>query len=329
MNYEFAQPGFLYLLLALIPMVAWYIYRNSRAAATLTYSNLNQFASAPKTWRNYLRHGLFVLRAVAFAALVVVLARPQETESWQERDAEGINIMLALDISSSMLAEDFNPNRLEASKNIAMQFISGRENDKIGLVVFSGEAFTQCPLTVDHAVLMNYFKEVKSGMIEDGTAIGVGLATAVNRLKDMDNPSKVIILLTDGENNKGQISPADAADLADEYGIRVYTIGVGSRGTAPYPVQTPFGTQYKDVNVEIDEEGLRDIAAATGGSYFRATDNEKLAGIYKEIDKMEKAKVKTRKLSHKEEHYLRFAWLALFAIVLEVILRNTLLRTIP
>lgn len=329
MHYEFANPGFLYLLFAIIPMIAWYLYRQSASVASLRYSNLEQFTKAPKTWRNYLRHGLFVLRIIAFAALVVVLARPQETESWTEKDAKGINIMLALDISSSMLAEDFTPNRLEASKNIAMQFISGRENDKMGLVVFSGEAFTQCPLTVDHAVLMNYFKEVKSGMIEDGTAIGVGLATAVNRLKDMDNPSKVIILLTDGENNKGQVSPKDAAGLASEFGIRVYTIGVGSRGKAPFPVQTPFGKQYRNVEVKIDEAVLKDIANATEGAYFRATDNQKLQAIYKEIDQMEKARVKTRKLSQTKEHYLRFAWLALLVLVLEVILRNTVLRTIP
>jgi len=329
MNYEFANPGFLYLLLALIPMIAWYIYRQSGAVASLRYSNIRQLQAAPKTWRNYLRHGLFVLRVLAFAALVIVLARPQDTESWQEKNAEGINIMLALDISSSMLAEDFTPNRLEASKNIAMQFISGRQTDKMGLVVFSGEAFTQCPLTTDHAVLMNYFKEVESGMIEDGTAIGVGLATAVNRLKDMDNPSKVIILLTDGENNKGQISPGDAADLADEFGIRVYTVGVGSRGTAPYPVQTPFGQQYRNIEVKIDEEVLRNIAGKTGGKYFRATNNQKLQAIYKEIDQMEKAKVETRTLSHKNELYIMYAWIALLAIGLELLLRYTVLRNIP
>ena len=328
-NIDFSNPQALYLLLLLIPLIAWYIYRQGSATPYLSYSNVSQLKNAPVTWKNYLRHILFVLRVLAISLLIVVLARPQTSESWENSQSRGLNIMLALDVSSSMLAEDFNPNRLEASKNIATQFISGRRNDRMGLVVFAGESFTQCPLTTDHAVLINYFNEVKSGLLEDGTAIGVGLANAVNRLKNIDSPSKIIILLTDGENNKGEISPADAAKIAETYNIRVYTIGVGSRGTAPYPVQTPFGKQYKNVKVNIDEDVLKEIANTTGGEYFRATNNKKLKQIYTDINEMERSKIEVKKYSQKHEKFMPFALLALVVIGLEILLKHTILRNIP
>ena len=236
--------------------------------------------------------------------------------------------MLTQDISGSMLARDFRPDRLEASKNIATEFISGRPYDRIGLVVFSGESFTQCPLTTDHAVLINLLREIQSGMIEDGTAIGMGLATAVNRIKDSKAKSKVIILLTDGVNNRGEIAPATAADIAKTFGIRVYTIGVGTQGMAPYPVQTPYGIQYQDMPVEIDEGILQEIAQKTGGKYFRATDNDKLIQVYKEIDKLEKSKIDVRQFTRKEERYLIPALIAFILLVFEIVVRNTIFKNL-
>jgi Ca-activated chloride channel family protein len=265
---------------------------------------------------------------IAISLLIMVIARPQATDSFHNTTVEGIDIVLALDISGSMLARDFKPDRLEASKNVATEFISGRPYDRIGLVVFSGESFTQCPLTTDHAVLINLMREIQSGMIEDGTAIGMGLATAVNRIKDSDAKSKVIILLTDGVNNRGEIAPATAAEIAETYRVRVYTIGVGTQGMAPYPVQTPFGMQYRDMPVEIDEEILREIAQSTGGKYFRATDNDKLVQVYAEIDKLEKSIIDERQFSRKEEKYLFPALIAFALIILELILRNTVLKSL-
>jgi Ca-activated chloride channel family protein len=236
---------------------------------------------------------------------------------------------MALDISSSMLARDFNPNRLEASKDIAIDFITDRPKDRIGLVVFAAESFTQCPLTTDHSVLVNLFEDLKSGMIEDGTAIGMGLATAVNRLKDSDAKSKVVILLTDGVNNRGSIAPASAAEIANTFNVRVYTIGVGSQGKAPYPVQTPYGVKYRNMDVEIDEKVLQNIAGKTGGEYFRATDNQKLKSIYEEIDKMEKSKIEVKEYSEKSEEFFWFAVLGGLLLLLELILKLTVLRRIP
>ena len=286
------------------------------------------FVNTGKTFRNYLRHILFSLRVVAIGLLIIVLARPQKTDKFQNVTTEGIDIILAMDISGSMLARDFKPDRLEASKNVATEFISGRPYDRIGLVVFSGESFTQCPLTTDHAVLINLMRELQSGMIEDGTAIGNGLALAINRIKDSDAISKVIILLTDGVNNRGEIAPSTAADIAKTYDIRVYTVGVGSIGTAPYPVQTPFGIQYQDIPVEIDEGILQDIAQKTGGQYFRATDNNKLVQVYNEIDQLEKSKIDVHQFIRKEEKYLIPALFSLILIALEILLRNTIYKNI-
>ncbi|MCK4745678.1 MAG: VWA domain-containing protein, partial [Bacteroidales bacterium] len=266
---------------------------------------------------------------IAIGLLIVALARPQSTSKSRNVNIEGIDIIMAMDVSSSMLAQDLRPNRLEASKDVAVEFVSGRETDRMGLVVYSGESFTQCPLTSDHAVLINLFKDIKSGMIEDGTAIGLGLANAVSRLKDSKAQSKVIILLTDGVNNRGAIAPLTAAEIAKTFGIRVYTIGVGTRGMAPAPVQTPFGTRYQNVKVEIDEETLMKIADVTDGRYFRATDNEKLREIYLEIDQMEKSKIDVKEYSKKEEEYMRFGLLATILFMIELLFRYLVFRNIP
>jgi Ca-activated chloride channel homolog len=270
------------------------------------------------------RHYAIVLRSLALIALVTALARPQSALSWQNETTEGIDIMIATDISGSMLSEDFSPNRLEAGKNIAIDFIKNRPGDLIGLVVFSGESFTQCPLTIDHDVLINLFHDIKNGMIDDGTAIGMGLATAVNRLKDSEAKSKVIILLTDGVNNTGSIPPITAAEIAKQFGVRVYTVGLGTNGSAPYPFKDQFGiTHYQRIPVEIDEATLGKIASITGGKYFRAKNNTDLSEIYQQIDKMEKVKIAVTRYHKKTEHYLPFAMIALVLLSLEILLSNT------
>lgn len=329
-NVEFAYPAYFYLFLLLIPIIAWYIYKQKESQATLQISTLEPFKDSKKTYKNYFRHILFVLRVAVISLLIIILARPQSTNKWENVTTEGIDIVMALDISGSMLARDFKPDRLEAAKDVAIEFISGRPDDRIGLVIFSGESFTQCPLTTDHAMLINLFKDIKSGMIEDGTAIGVGLANAVNRIKDSDAISRVIILLTDGVNNRGSIDPLTAAELAKTFGIRVYTIGVGTMGTAPYPVQDQFGrTFYQDMPVEIDEATLQEISDMTDGKYFRAINNEKLREIYTEIDKLEKSKIDVKEFSKKQEEYYGFGILAILFLLSEIFLRNTILRNLP
>jgi len=324
----FAEPVFLLLLIIVPVMIAFYIFKQQKANASLRMPGLNPFKGTGLTFRHYLRHVLFSFRVIAVTLLIIVLARPQATNKFQDVTTEGIDIVLTMDISGSMLARDFKPDRLDASKNVATEFISGRPYDRIGLVVFSGESFTQCPLTTDHAVLINLLREIESGMIEDGTAIGNGLATAINRIKDSDAKSKVIILLTDGVNNRGDIAPATAADIAKTFGIRVYTIGVGTRGMAPYPVQTPFGLQYQNMPVEIDEDILKGISQTTGGMYFRATDNDKLVQVYNEIDKLEKSKIDVRQFSRKDEKYLVPALVAFILIILESLLRHTIFKNL-
>ena len=327
-TFVFASPGFLYLLLLIPAMIGFYILKQHRATASLRVSGLAPFEKAANTFRHWLRHILFGLRTAATGILIIILARPQSTNNYQDVSTEGIDIVLTLDISGSMLARDFRPDRLEASKNVATEFISGRPYDRIGLVVFSGESFTQCPITTDHAVLINLMREIKSGMIEDGTAIGEGLATAVNRLKSSEAKSKVIILLTDGVNNRGLVAPVTAAEIAKTFGIRVYTIGVGTMGVAPYPVQTPYGIQYQDMEVEIDEAILQQIAQMTDGKYFRATDNEKLQQVYKEIDKLEKSKIDVRQYKVRDEKYFGFAIVAFAFIFLEIVARNTIFKNL-
>ncbi len=328
-NIDFANPGYLFLLFLIIPMIVWYVLKNVNSQAEIKISSIDAFKNIKKSPKIYLRHALFVLRLMAMSLLIFVLARPQSSVSWKETNTEGIDIVLAVDISSSMLAQDFSPNRLEAAKDVASDFVLGRENDRIGLVVFAGESFTQCPLTTDHAVLVNLFKDIKAGMVEDGTAIGLGLANSINRLKDSKAKSKVVILLTDGVNNRGEIAPETAAELANTFGIKVYTVGVGTKGTAPYPVQTAFGVQMQSMPVEIDEAILNKIADETGGKYFRATSKNKLEDIYTEINKLEKTKIEVKNFSKKNEMYLSFGVLALLLLLLELILRYTVLRIIP
>lgn len=327
---DFARPGFFYLLIIVIPIIVWYIFTNKVNAPTIRISSINPVRHLNPSYKHFLRYFLFGTRILAIALLIVALARPQSTNSWENKETLGIDIMLSLDISGSMLARDFKPDRLGAAKTVATEFISGRPNDRMGLVVFSGESFTQCPLTSDHPVLINLFNEVQSGMIEDGTAIGVGLANAVKRLKDSQAISKVIILLTDGVNNSGAIDPLTAADLAKTFGIRVYTIGVGTMGEAPYPAIDFWGRQvFKNIPVEIDEDVLRQIANVTGGKYFRATDNNKLREIYTQIDKLEKSKINVKEYSKKEDQFMPLIWIALILLILEILVRKTLLRSIP
>jgi Ca-activated chloride channel homolog len=324
----FADPDFLYLLLVIPALIAFYVLKQHKASASLRMPGLQSLEKSGTTFRNYLRHVLYAIRMIAVILLIIVLARPQSSDKFQDVSTEGIDIVMAMDISGSMLARDFKPDRLEASKDVATEFISGRPYDRIGLVVFSGESFTQCPLTTDHAVLINLLQEIQSGMIEDGTAIGMGLANAVNRIKDSEAKSKVVILLTDGVNNMGEVAPATAAGIAKTFGIRVYTIGVGTQGMAPYPVQTPFGIQYQNMPVEIDEAILKEIAQTTGGRYFRATDNNKLIQVYAEIDKLEKSKIDVKQFTRKEEKYLTPALIAFCLLVIEMLVRNTVLRKV-
>ncbi|KAA6330941.1 hypothetical protein EZS27_020407 [termite gut metagenome] len=325
----FANIEYLFLLLLLIPYIVWYIMQRKKSEATLQISDTRVYATAPKSYKIYLLHLPFVLRIIALTLIIIVLARPQTTSARQNTEVEGIDIMLAIDVSTSMLAEDLKPNRLEAAKDVAATFINGRPNDNIGITVFAGESFTQCPLTVDHVVLLNLFSGIKCGIIEDGTAVGMGIANAVTRLKDSKAKSKVIILLTDGTNNRGDISPLTAAEIAKSFGIRVYTIGVGTNGTAPYPYPTANGVQYLNVPVEIDEKTLTQIAINTNGNYFRATSNSKLKEVYSEIDKLEKTKLNVTEYSKRYEEYRIFALLAFLCILLEIVLRNSILKKIP
>jgi len=325
----FAQPGYLFLLLLIPALVAWYFYRQKKNNADLRISSTKGFEGVKKSTRLYLYHALYGLRMLALTLLIIALARPQSSLSRQDISVEGIDIILAMDVSGSMLARDFHPDRIEAAKNVAMEFIDGRPSDRIGLVIFSGETFTQCPLTTDHAVLKNLFKDIHSGMIDDGTALGDGLATAVSRLRGSKAISKVIILLTDGVSNMGSIDPLSAAEIAKLYGIRIYTVGVGTMGMAPYPVQTPFGIQMQSMKVEIDEDRLTNVARLTDGKYFRATNNNKLHQIYKEIDKLEKSKIDVTEFRKKKEEFLLLALIALGLIVVEIVCRNTYFRNIP
>jgi Ca-activated chloride channel family protein len=325
----FAHPKFLWLLLLIPLLAAWYIFVSNRRRATLQISSVGGLLGAAKGLRYYLQHVPFGLCCVALACIFLALARPQSTTKSESVYTEGIDIVIALDISGSMLARDFTPDRLQAAKDIGTQFVADRPNDRIGLVVFAGESFTQCPLTTDRITLINLMKDVECGMIEDGTAIGNGLATAVARLKDSKSVSRVVILLTDGVNNSGEVAPLTAAEIATTYGIRVYTIGIGTIGTAPYPAMTPFGVQIQQLPVEIDEEMLRKIAEMTDGKYFRATSNTKLLEIYGEINKLERDKVEVDSLIRHKEEYTPFALVALACLLLELLLRLTVLRRIP
>ena len=326
---SFVNKEYLWLLLVIIPMIAWYIIRQSKHYASMQISSAEALRSGKKGVKTYLRHVLFVLRIFAIAAIIIVIARPQNNTEWDTKVAEGIDIIMSMDVSTSMLAEDFQPNRLEAAKDVAIQFISDRPNDRIGLVIFAGESFTQCPLTTDHNVVINLMNEINCELLDDGTAIGDGLATSVNRLKNSNAISKVIILLTDGVNNKGSVAPLTGAEIAKTFGIRVYTIGVGTIGSAPYPFKTQFGTQYQNIDVKIDEEMLKEIASLTGGKYFRATDNKKLKDIYEEIDLLEKTKIQVTNYSKPVELFEIWVIIALAILILEILLKLTILKNIP
>lgn len=328
-KYIYANPNLLYLLFGLIPIIVWYVLRQKKMSASLQISSLNGFKNAPKTWKHYLRHILFAIQVAVFALLIIVIARPQTDENWEKQTTEGIDIVMCMDVSTSMLARDLSPDRLEASKNVASQFIAGRPYDRIGLVVFAAESFTQCPLTTDHAVVTNLMRNISTGVLEDGTAVGDGLATSVNRLRESDAISRVVILLSDGENNRGEIPPLTAAEIAKTFGIRVYTIGVGKMGTAPYPVQTPFGTRIQQVEVRIDEETMQSIADITGGKYYRATDNEALENIYKKIDELERSKIDVKEFSKKQEEFKPFAMTALILLIVGIFLKISVFRNIP
>ena len=308
---NFAHPSYLWLFLLFIPAVVWYIYKHRKAEASLQISSTYAFDRMGNSYKKYLRHLLFLLRLGAVACLIIVLARPQSTNYWRNQATEGIDIVISLDISSSMLARDFQPDRIEAAKDVASQFISGRPTDNIGLVIFAGESFTLCPMTTDR------------------TGIGDGLATAISRIKDGPAKSKTIILLTDGTNNTGDISPETAAQIAKTFGIRVYTIGVGTKGEAPYPVMSPYGITYRNMPVEIDEVTLQKIADTTGGKYFRATSKDVLKNIFSEIDKLEKTKLVVKEFSNKEELFVTWGIAALVLLLIEMLLRHTLLRNIP
>lgn len=332
---QFTQPVYFLLLLLLVPYILWYtLWRNKgkrKMEATLTLSDATPYAAMKPSWRVRLIHTPMLLRCLAFVAVVLALARPQTHNAWDERTVEGIDIMLAMDVSTSMLAEDLRPNRIEAAKDVAASFITDRPDDNIGLTIFAGEAFTQCPMTTDHGSLLNLLKNVRTdiaaqGLISDGTAIGMGLANAVSRLKDSKAKSRVVILLTDGSNNSGEISPLTAAQIAKSLGIRVYTIGVGTNKVAPYPMPVAGGVQYVNMPVEIDTKTLQNIASTSDGNFYRATNNKELKQIYEDIDKLEKSKLNVKKFSKRYEAFQPFAIAALVLLIVEAMLRLTVFR---
>jgi Ca-activated chloride channel family protein len=326
---HFAHPQYFWLLLLIPLMLLWHFRVGLKRRTDVRISSTLPFQNYRKTFRQQISWLPLVARLLTVAFAVVALARPQSSSRGQNITTEGISIILALDISESMLAEDFKPNRIEAAKDVAIDFIDSRPNDLIGLVVFSGESFSQCPLTSDHAVVKNLLNDVKSGMLAQGTAIGEGLATAVARIKEAKTKSKVIILLSDGVNNAGSVAPLTAGEIAKTFGIRVYTVGVGTKGMAPYPFRTPFGIQYQNMEVQIDEDVMRQISANTDGKYFRATGNKTLKQVYKEIDEMERTKIEVTEFKRYSEEYLMFALAAGLFLLLEITLRYTLLRSIP
>ena len=331
---EFANKEYLFLLLLIIPYIIWYVMYRKKSEPTMRMSDTFVFRYAPKSLKVRLMPLQMLLRLTAFTFLVLALARPQTSNSWKNCQTEGIDIMLAIDVSTSMLAEDLKPNRLEAAKMVAAEFISGRPDDNIGLTIFAGESFTQCPMTTDHTSLLNLLQNVRAdiaarGLISDGTAIGMGLANAVGRLKASKAKSKVVILLTDGSNNMGDISPMTAAEIAQSLGIRVYTIGVGTNKVAPYPMPVAGGVQYVNMPVEIDTKTLSEIAQTTQGDFYRATNNNELKKIYKEIDQLEKSKMSVKKFKKKFDAFPPFVMAAALALLLELLLRITIFRRIP
>ena len=328
---EFAQPKILWFLLLLVPLVAYYIYRTRQGGAAIIVSTTDSLKRAPKSWRYFLRHVPFALRCAALTLIVIAIARPQSAEHYTNTTTEGIDIVLAVDVSTSMLAKDFAPDRLSVAKEVAAEFISDRVGDRIGIVVFAGESFTQSPLTTDQSSLQTMINRIRSGIIDDGTAIGNGLATSINRLRESQAKSKVVILLTDGVNNRGEISPLTAAQIAKDLNIKVYTIGVGKRGTAPYPIFDERGREVDvvEMKVEIDENILREIATLTGGEYFRATDKQTLLAIYEQINTLEKSTVEIEERTTLHEECLVFILWAIALLILEFIINRIILKRIP
>jgi len=328
---SFLHPKMFWAFLLIPLLIAWYVWKAKNNKSELIISSFMGFEQASKSLLVRFIHIPIILRCITIALLVLVIARPQSSLNWKDITTEGIDIMMAIDISSSMLAKDFKPNRLEASKEVAIEFIKNRPNDRIGLVVFARQAFTQCPLTINHDVLKNQLSVIQPNMLDDGTAIGSGLATAVNRLKESTAKSKVVILLTDGVNNSGSISPLTAAEIAKTFGVRVYTIGAGVKGKAYSPVgKHPNGDYIYDyVDVKIDEELCKKISDMTDGQYFRATNKEKLQDVYQQIDELEKTKIDVTEYRSKKEEFLPLLLLAFVVFLIEWILRNTLMRSIP
>ena len=330
MFFRFSDPQFLLLLLVIPLLVFWYFRRHKGRGATLRFSHLGFVKEVHRVSATRARNVLFGLRMLALSSLVLAFARPQSGMKGEEVITQGIDIVLTMDISSSMLAEDIKPNRVEAAKQVASEFIKGRKNDRIGMVVFSGQSYTQCPLTIDYGILLGFLEQIHVGMIEDGTAIGMGLATAVNRLRTSEAKSKVIILLTDGRNNRGEIDPVTAAQAAQAFGVRIYTVGAGTRGTALYPVNDPFfGKRYVPMKVDIDEESLKKIADMTDGKYFRATARKQLEAIYREIDEMEKTEIKVKEYTRYSELFYYLVGVAVMLCIGEIGLAHTRFRKIP
>jgi len=330
--FRFADPQYLYLLLLIPILVYWYWKRRAKASGKIRFSDIHVIKRVGKTAKQRLRHSLFLLRLLFISLIILAFARPQSGSQMRETTTEGVDIILALDVSSSMLAEDFKPkNRLEAAKKVAEEFIQGRQNDRLGLVIFAGESFTQCPLTLDYGVLMTLLQDIKvAGQDWDGTAIGMGIVNAVNRLRDSKAKSKVIILLTDGVNNRGEVDPVTASNIAAAIGVKIYTIGAGSKGTALYPVNDPLlGKRFVPMPVEIDEEVLKRIATNTNGRYFRATDTEKLSEIYTEIGELEKTKIEVKEFTRYDEYFHYFLILGLGLFILEMVLANSVFRKLP
>lgn len=328
---QFAHPSFLWLFLLLPLLIAWYVWKQRNAHAVMSLSSTAAFDSLPRSPKEYLRYFLFVLRLACLACLIIILARPQVKDSWRVTSTEGTDIVLAMDVSSSMLARDFTPDRFGAAKEVAARFIAGREADNIGIVIFAGESLTGVPMTVDRTQLLGYLQNLNMNMLEDGTAIGDGIATALNRLKEGKAKSKSIILLTDGSNNTGVVAPVTASEVAKEMGVKIYTIGIGTNGEAPYPTRNSItgAIEFQPQPVVIDEATLQTIAESTGGKYFRATGNKVLRDVFAEIDALEKTQMDVRHFSHTEDNYMLWAWLALAFFSLELILRYTVLRSIP
>lgn len=326
-----SHPSLLWLFLLYIPLIAWYVYSERMSHPTMRMSSISAFDSLPTSWKVYFKHLLFAVKLAMLGCLIIILCRPQSHDSWESSEVDGTDIVVALDVSTSMLAKDFKPNRLDAAKDVATQFVSGRDHDNIGLVLFAGESFTQVPLTMDNATLVNAIHQVQIGVLEDGTAIGDGIATSINRIKDGKAKSKSIILLTDGSNNTGVIAPFTAAQVAQQYGIKIYTIGVGSNGTAPYPVAIDYAgnIQYQTLPVVIDEPTLKQIAQTTGGQYFRATSKDVLKQVFAEIDKLEKTRLDVQRFTHTEDNYMPWALALLALLALYLLGEYTVMRHIP